>query len=74
MKCFLKIWGIKNDNIYYLIEFNNLKRDNGEIMLEFMSRLCKLYHHIPKIVKPSDLAAILAYFIAFEAEFTLHLK
>jgi hypothetical protein len=53
--------GVQKDYRYYLTEFNTLRRNNGETVPEFTNRFCKLYHRIPKIVKPSEPAAMVAY-------------
>ena len=64
--------GVKRDNRFYPTELNTLKRNNGETVPELTSRFCKLYHRIPKIVKPSEAAAaMVAYAASFEAEFAL---
>jgi hypothetical protein len=72
---FLKQWGISKDNRCYVnYEFNTLKRNNDEIVLEFTSRFLNIYHHIPKIIYPSKTTIMVAYLVSFKYELTLHLK
>ena len=40
---FIGKWGEKKDGLYYIIEFNNLKRYNGESMSYFSQRFNKMY-------------------------------
>ena len=35
---FLKHWGERRYHLYYIIEFNNLKRENGESVSNFTKR------------------------------------
>jgi len=48
--------------------------NNGETIPDFMSTFCKLYHRIPKIVKPYEPNVVVSYATTFEANFSLHLK
>ena len=35
---FLKHWGERRDHLYYITEFSNLKRENGESVFNFTKR------------------------------------
>jgi len=67
----MKIWGVKVDTKYYMIEFNTFKMNNGEIVIEFINILCKLYYRIPNIVNPSNPGAMVAHVSTFESKFFL---
>jgi len=43
---------VKKDPLYFFIEFDELKRNFGEPVLDFIKRFNKLYHKMPLIVNP----------------------
>ena len=45
-------WGVKKDSLYFLIKFEELKRNFGEIVSYFIKRFNKLYHKMPSNYKP----------------------
>ena len=49
---FKKKWGVKKDPLYFLIEFDELKRNFGEPVSDFIKRFNKLYHKMPTDCKP----------------------
>jgi len=71
---FLKHWGGKKDLLYYHTKFGNLKRENGELMLDFNKRFNRMYRKIPVKVKPTTTSARLSYASAFDYEFCLLLR
>jgi len=44
---FIRKQGEKRDDLYYITEFNNLKRKNGESLSDFSQRFNKMYQKIP---------------------------
>lgn len=50
---FLKHWKDKKDLLYYHTEFENLKRENGELLSDFNKRFNRMYNKIPAEVKPT---------------------
>jgi hypothetical protein len=71
---FLRQWGERKDHLYYLTEFGSLRKNNLEIVMEFIQRFNKLYSKIPDEVKPSQPAAKVTFARAFEPDFTLLLQ
>jgi hypothetical protein len=71
---FLKNWGERRDLLYYISEFRNLKRGDGESVLDFIKRFNKMFGKIPAEIKPSDAAEKITFFAAFDAEFCLILR
>ena len=68
---FFKQWRDKKDLLYYHIEFGNLKRENGESLLDFNKRFNRMYSKIPAEVKPTPTSAKLTYANAFDSDFCL---
>ena len=71
---FLKHWGERRDHLYYIIEFNNLKRENGEFVSNFTKRFNNMYNKIPTEIKPTDTSTRVTYADAFDLEFCLLLR
>ena len=53
--------GGKRDNLHYLTKFQDLKKNNGEIVGEFNKRCTKLYNKFPNDINPSQLVAKFTY-------------
>jgi hypothetical protein len=71
---FLKHWGERRDLLYYISEFGNLKRDDGESVSDFIKRFNKMFGKIPAEIKPSDASAKITFSAAFDSEFCLILR
>ena len=71
---FLKHCGERRDHLYYITEFSNLKRENGESVSNFTKRFNKMFNKIPAKIKPTDTSAKITYVNAFDSEFCLLLK
>jgi hypothetical protein len=71
---FLKHWGERRDLLYYISEFGNLKRGDGESVSDFIKRFNKMFGKIPAEIKPSDASAKITFSAAFDAEFCLILR
>ena len=69
MTNFLNNWGERRDHLYYIIEFNNLKRDNGESVSNFTKRFNNMYSKIPTKIKPTDTSARITYENSFDSDF-----
>ena len=70
----MKQWGDKKDLLYYHTEFGNLKRENGESLVDFNKRFNRMYSKIPAKVKPTPTSAKLTYANAFDSGFCLLLR
>jgi hypothetical protein len=70
----LKHWGERRDLLYYISEFGNLKRGDGESVSDFIKRFNKMFFKIPAEIKPSDTSAKITFFVSFDAEFCLILR
>ena len=71
---FLKHWGERRDHLYYITEFSNLRRENGESVSNFAKRFKKMFSKIPAEIKPTDSSAKITYENAFDSEFCLLLR
>ena len=71
---FLKHWGERRDHLYYIMEFSNLKRENGESVSNFTKRFNNMYNKIPTEIKPTDTSARITYANAFDSDFCLLLR
>ena len=71
---FLKHWGERRDHLYYITEFSNLKRENGESVSNFTKRFNNMYSKIPTEIKPTDTSARITYANSFDSEFCLIIK
>ena len=71
---FLKHWGERRDHLYYIIEFSNLRRENGEYVSNFTKRFNKMFSKIPTEIKPTDTSAKITYANAFDLELCLLLR
>jgi hypothetical protein len=73
-EAFLKYWGERRDLLYYMSEFGNLKRKDGESVSDFIKRFNKMFGKIPTKIKPSDASAKITFSAAFDVEFCLILR
>ena len=71
---FLKHWGERRDHLYYITEFRNLKRENGESISNFTKRFNNMYSKIPTEIKPTDTSARITYANSFDSDFCLLLR
>jgi hypothetical protein len=71
---FLKHWGDIRDFLYYITEFGNLRKENGESVSDFTKRFNRMYSKIPAKIKPSDTSAKITYANSFDSEFCLLLR
>ena len=71
---FLKHWGERRDHLYYITEFNNLKRENGESVSNFTKTFNDMYSKIPIEIKPTGTSAMINYENAFDSDFCLLLR
>ena len=60
--------------MYYILEFGNLKRGDGESVSDFIKRFNKMFGKIPAEIKPSDASAKITFSAAFDAKFCLILR
>lgn len=52
-EAFVRKWGDKKDDLYYITEFNSLRRKRGESVSDFTQRFNKMYQKIPAEIKPT---------------------
>ena len=71
---FLKHWGERRDHLYYINEFSDLKRENGESISNFTKIFNKMFFKILAEIKPTDTSAKITYANAFDSEFYLLLR
>jgi len=71
---FIIKWGEKKDDLYYITEFNNMKRNNGESVSDFSQRFNKMYQKIPADIKPIERLAKITYANSFDVDFCLLLR
>jgi hypothetical protein len=71
---FLKHWGEIRYLLYYVSEFRNLRRENGESVSHFTKRFNKMFNKIPAEIKLTDASAKITYSSAFDPKFFLILR
>ena len=71
---FLKRWGERRDHLYYITEFSNLKRENGEYVSNFTKRFNNMYSKIPTEINPTDTSANITYANSFDFYLFLPLR
>ena len=71
---FLKHWGERRDHLYYITEFSNLKRENGDSISNFTKRFNNMFSKIPAEIKPTNTSARITYANAFDSNFYLLLR
>lgn len=59
---------------YYLIEFEELKRNHGELVVDFIKLFNKLYHKMPPNCKPPVAATKVRFSKAFDDDFAVMLR
>ena len=70
----LKHWGERRDHLYYITEFSNFKRENGESVSNFTKRFNNMFSKIPTQINPTDTSAKITYANAFDSDFFLLLR
>ena len=60
--------------MYYITEFKNLRRENGESVSDFTKRFNKMFGKIPTEIKPTDASTKITYSSAFDPKFCLILR
>jgi hypothetical protein len=71
---FLKHWGERRDLLYYISEFGNLRREDGESVSDFIKRFNRMFGKIPAEIKPSDASTKITFSAAFDPDFCLILR
>jgi hypothetical protein len=71
---FLKHWGDRRDFLYYITEFGNLRKENGESVSNFTKRFNRMYSKIPVEIKPTKTSTQITYANSFDSEFCLLLR
>ena len=66
--------GEKRDHLYYIIEFSNLRRENGESVSNFTKIFNNMYNKIPTEIKPIGTSAMITYANAFDSDFCVLLR
>ena len=67
-------WGVKKDPLYFLTEFEELKRNFGEPVSYFIRRFNKLYHKMPPDCKPPVAIAKSRFSKALDDDFVVMLR
>jgi hypothetical protein len=71
---FMRQWGEKRDNLYYLNEFVSLKKRANETVDDFNRRFNKLYNNILADINPSQPTTKVTYAGAFDVDFSMTLR
>jgi hypothetical protein len=71
---FLKHWGERRDLLYYISEFRNLRREDGDSVSDFIKRFNRMFGKIPVEIKPSDASGKITFSAAFDPDFCLILR
>jgi hypothetical protein len=71
---FLKHWGERRDLLYYISEFRNVRRENGESVSDFTKRFNNMFGKIPAEIKLIVASTKITYSSSFDPEFFLILR
>jgi hypothetical protein len=71
---YLRHWRNKKYLLYYATKFGALKREEGEVVLDFSKRFNKMYKKIPTEVNPTETSTKMTYASAFDPDFYLPLR
>jgi len=71
---FLDRWEIRKDPLQINAEYNNLKRNPGELVQDYIIRFNSVYNSIPDDLKPSRKSALLKFPDGFDAEMAYSLR
>jgi hypothetical protein len=71
---FLRQWGGKRDFMYYITEFESLKRKEGVYVSHLSKRFNKMLNKIPTEINPTEASAKITYASAFDPDFCLFLR
>lgn len=70
---FMRKWGEKHDQLYYLNEFGSINDKNKNTLEEYNNIFNKVYNKVPVDIKPSQETAKLTYIGSFEPGFAMML-
>ena len=68
---FMRKWGVKQGNLYYLTEFSAFKKNSSENVIEFTTRFNKLYYIIQEDIRHIEAATSATYAREFPSYFTI---
>ena len=71
---FLDKWVVLGNFFLILEEYQNLRRQPGETVEEFLARFNKVYHAIPTSIKPPLGWALMRYPSSFDPEVEFHIR
>jgi len=71
---FLDRWEIRKDPLQINAEYNNLKRNPGESIQDYIIRFNAVYNAIPDDLKPSQKSALLKFPDGFDSEMAYSLR
>ena len=75
MECqFNQRWGEKQDHGYSLIEFNAIKKNSDESVVELIRRFNKIYNILPMEIKPPPTGEKISFVGEFESDFGFTLR
>jgi hypothetical protein len=57
--------------LYYITQFGNLRKENGESVSDFTKSFNRMYSKIPAEIKPSNTSTKITYANSFDSEFCL---
>jgi hypothetical protein len=68
---FMRQWGEKLDNLYYLTDFGSFKKRANEPLFYFNRIFNKLYKNILRDINPSQSTAKITHVGAFDVDFVM---
>jgi hypothetical protein len=73
-RSFLDIWEVKKNPLQILSEYENIRRNQGEIVQDYCTRFNKLYNAIPTKIKPPQGLALIKFPDGFDDDMSYQLR
>jgi hypothetical protein len=73
-RSFLDRWEVKKNPLQILSEYENIKRNQGEMVQDYCTRFNNLYNAIPNEIKPPPGLALIKFPDGFDADMSYQLR
>ena len=73
-RSFLDRWEVKKNPLQILLEYENIRRNQGETVQDYCTRFNNLYNAIPANIKPPQGLALIKFPDGFDADMSYQLR
>jgi hypothetical protein len=73
-RIFLDRWEVNKNPLQILLEYENIKRNQGEMVQDYCTRFNNLYNAIPTEIKPPQGLALIKFPDGFDADMSYQLR